>query len=253
MHFYDLTKEKRKKLVLEMKQEILDDLKRNSLKNIKKYASDKDTYIRKNTYLILGKIYHVQKNLQIKTLKVLGTLFKNNDWKIRQTAVYAFSEIGKIDASKSFKVLEQALYDKHHAVRNALVGGLKQIGEKNPKPILKFAKRFLHNPDPEIRLIIVHGIELRGRDHPEDILPLLSELQNDPDKKVQKKIIHVLSQISYKKGCLEKVITDLKKWSNQELVCKAINKILDVHLRYENFSAKSYQEAKIYIENNIRK
>ena len=57
-----------------------------------------------------------------------------------------------------------------------------------------------------IRRAVVDGIELRGRTHPEEILPLLKEVQSDPDKKVRRRMIHVLGQISYKKGCLEKVV-----------------------------------------------
>lgn len=145
-------------------------------------------------------------------------------------------------------MLEVALTDESHRVRNAVVGALKQMGKYNPEPTLKFAERFLHHPNSEIRHIVVHGIELRGRTHPEDILPFLEQLQNDPDSKVRKTIIHVLSQISYKKDCLEKVVCALKKWENRKLVEKALKEILDVHRRYEKFSAKSYTEAKEYLE-----
>jgi len=43
--------------------------------------------------------------------------------------------------------------------------------------------------------------------HPEDILPFPAELQNDQDRRVRETIIHVLRQISYEKGCLEKVVS----------------------------------------------
>lgn len=49
MGFYDLPKKERKKLVEKMKQEIKSDLEGGDNKSIRKYASDQDTYIRKNT------------------------------------------------------------------------------------------------------------------------------------------------------------------------------------------------------------
>ena len=45
---------------------------------------------------------------------------------------------------------------------------------------------------------------------PEEILPLLTEVQSDPDKDVRRMVIHVVGLISYKKGCLEKVVLALK-------------------------------------------
>ncbi|MFQ6087680.1 MAG: HEAT repeat domain-containing protein [Candidatus Methanofastidiosia archaeon] len=251
--FYDLSKEKRKKLVLKIEQEIAHDLKSGKLESIKRYASDDDTYIRKNTYLILGRLYRDQQDLREKILRSLKDLLSEKDEKIRQTMVYTLSEIGKIDAGEVLGLLEVSLSDEHHSVRNAVIGALKQMGEKNPKPTLEFAKKFLHHPDPKIRREIVHGIELRGRTHPEDILPILEELQNDPDRKVRKTIIHVLGQISYKKGCLEKVISALKTWENRGLVEKALREILYIHKQNERYSAKSYKEAEEYIEQQFKK
>ncbi len=248
--FYNLPKDDRRRLVEEMEEVITRDIEKGNSERVKEYASDEDTYIRKNTYLIIGKLYHERRELRQRILTVLRGLFKDKDTKVRQTAVYAFGEIGKADAD-ILGMLELALNDT--SLRNAVVGALKRMGEKNPTPTLKFARKFLHHPDPEIRRRIVHGIELRGRTHPEEILPLLKELQNDPDKKVRKMIVHVLSQISYKKGCLEKVVSDLKMWENKEIVEKALKEILDVHKRYKRFSAKSYDEARYYIEEQFKK
>ncbi len=99
-----------------------------------------------------------------------------------------------------------------------MIGAMKQMGQKNPEPTFKFARKHLHDDDPQIRREIIHGIELRGRTHPEEVLPLLKELQNEEVKNVRNMIIHVIGQISYKKGCLEKVIENLKSWKNKELV-----------------------------------
>ena len=126
------------------------------------------------------------------------------------------------------------------------------MGEKNPKPTLEFAKKYLHHDDPKIRQEIIHGIELRGRTHPEDILPLLKEVQNDKNRGVRKKIIHVIAQISYKKDCLEKVISDLNNWENKDLIKEAIEEIIDVHQRYAKFCSKTPTEAQEYINNNLK-
>lgn len=117
------------------------------------------------------------------------------------------------------------------------------MGEKIPKEILTFAKQFLHHHDKEVRREICHGIELFGRTHPEDILPLLKELQHDKASRVKNTLIHVIGQISYKKGCLETVIKDLKSWENRELVKDAIDEIIDVHDRYKNFSVYTQEQA----------
>jgi len=246
MAFYDLPKEERRKLVKKIEVEIKQDIIRDEDENIRKYASNKDTYIRKVVYKAIGKLYREQ-DCKEKILEILMNLYKDENERIRQTVVYAFGEIGKIEGNK-VELLEIALNDKHHSVRNAIVGALKQIGEKKPHAAVEFARKFLHHPDPKIRKMIVHGIELRGRTHPEDILPLLSELQSDPSKEVRKMIVHVIGQISYKEGCLEKVISALKGWKNRGLVKTATKEILEVHRRYEKFSAKSYEEAKKYIE-----
>lgn len=251
MGFYDLSKDKRKELVKKIEGQIIADIIGGKFSNLKKYSSDSDTYIRKTAYLTIGKLYKEQKNLRNKILSVLKKLYEDKDEKIRQTVVYSFGEIGKIDINKISAILEKALYDEHHSVRNAVIGSLKQMGEKNPKPTLKFAEKLILHKDPKIRREIVHGIELRGRTHPEDILPLLKKLENDESKLVRDTIIHVLGQISYKKGCLEKVISELKKWRNKELIAKALTEIIEVHKRYEKFSAKTSKEAEAYTKRNF--
>lgn len=252
MGFYDLSKEKREGLVKKIEREIIADIKSNKLSNIKKYSSDSDTYIRKTAYLVIGRLYKNEKTLRTKILQFLKKLYyEEKDEKIRQTVAYSLGEIGKINADKISAMLEKALYDEHHSVRNAVIGSLKQMGEKNPKPTLKFAEKLILDKDPKIRREIVHGIELRGRMHPEDILPLLKKAENDSSKLVRDTVIHVIGQISYKKGCLEKVISELKKWNNKELVEKALAEIIDVHKRYEKFSAKTAKEAEEYIKKNF--
>jgi len=247
MGFYDLSKEERQKLVLKMQKLIKNYLESDQYEKILNYASDDDFYIRKNTYLILGRLYGDNKVLNEKILNTAKNLLDDKNENVRQTAVYTFSEIGKNDAANATKYLEIALNDDHHVVKNAIMGALKQMGQKNPVPTLEFAKKFIHSDNPEIRRIIIHGIELRGRTHPQDILPLLEEMQYEKSKRVRDMVIHVIGQISYKKGCLETVISSLKKWKNKELVEDALKEIIDVHKRYK-FAAKSPEEAEDYIK-----
>ncbi|MHA1414049.1 MAG: sister chromatid cohesion protein PDS5 [Promethearchaeota archaeon] len=248
MGFYDLPKKQRIKIMEKMKNNMLLDLKNKNSIKIEKYFSDKDTYIRQKAYLIIGKIYKEHSHLKKVIIEILNELFTSCNEKIRQTVVYACGEIGKIDPPEIMDLLERALNEDNKSVRNAVVGSLKRIGEKNPNFIFKIAKKYLHHPDPRIRKQIIHGLELHGRTHPEEILPFLKELQNDKDKNVIKMMIHVLGQISYKKGCLEKVVDNLSKWNNKNLVKKAIEEIIKVHDRYQKFSEKNAEEARMYIE-----
>jgi len=247
MGFYDLDKEARTKLVNKIEGDVFDGIKTGKINRINNYAADKDTYIRKTVYQAIGKLYRSEKSLRIKILAMLEQLYENDDAKIRQTMAYALGEIGKSDADSILDMLEKALHDKHHKVRNAVIGSLKQMGEKNPKPTLAFAERVINHNDPKVRREIVHGIELRGRTHPQDVLPLLKKVQHDKSKLVNDTIIHVIGQISYKKGCLEKIVAELRTWDNHELVRKALAEIIEVHESYAKFSALTATEAEDYI------
>ncbi len=251
MPFYDLSKGERVRLVDNINFAIMSDIQKGKSKNVLQYFSDEDTYIRKAGYQAFGKIYGADKGLRNDILNLLDALIKNDNEKIRQTVVNSAGEIGMFDFASIEHLMELGLFDEHHSVRNAVIGSVKKMGEKNPKPVLAFAKRFLHHADKEIRREIIHGIELRGRKYPQDILPLLKELQHDETARVRNTLIHVLGQIAYKKGCLETVMADLKKWDNKVLVSAAIEEIIDVHDRYKNFAALSQQQAKEYIGRNI--
>lgn len=248
MSFYNLTKEQRAAEVVSIGNALLKDFQNKSSKNILKYFSDADTYIRKTAYLATGKIFINHQELQPQIVKTLFQNFSNDDFKIRQTIINAAGEIGK----KNFEIVEElfdkGLFDQHHSVRNAVIGSIKKMGEVNPVPVLEWAKKYLHHEDKEIRREICHGIELRGRKHPADVLPLLKELQFDKTSRVSKTLVHVLGQIAYKKGCLEIVVEDLKTWENRDLVVKAIDEIIDVHERYKDFAAMTQEEAIAFID-----
>ncbi len=247
--FYNLSKDDREKIVLKIGRSMKQDLETGKLDSLLKYASSEDTYIRKAVYLKLGKLYKNQEKIRPNILDAVKTLLMSRDESVRQTAVYALGEIGKVNAEIALPQLQKSLSDEHHSVRNAVIGAFKQMGEKNPKPTFEFINKLMSRVDPEVKRELIHGMELRGRTHPEELLPTLKNLQNDESKKVQDTVIHVLGQISYKEGCLEKVASEVKGWGNKEFVGKVFQEILDVHKRYEKFSAKTYDEAKQYLVN----
>ena len=248
MSFYDLPKEERTKIVEKISNEIQAEINSGKFHKTFSYFSDEDTYIRKSAYLSIGRIYFANNSLTNKIFKLLDSLLKEDDFKVRQTTINAAGEIGKkeFDIVKHF--FDGGLSDAHHSVRNAVIGSVKKMGEVNPEPVLKWAREYLHHPDKEIRREICHGIELRGRMHPQDILPLLKELQHDKTLRVRKTLVHVLGQIAYKKGCLETVVEHFKTWENKQLVKEALDEIIDVHYRYKNFAVKTQEQAIQYIE-----
>lgn len=251
MGFYDLNKEERLNLVAEINKNILAELVTSDYKETIRYFADEDTYIRKSAYLSIGKIYYTKEAFRLEIISCLERLFLESDFKIRQTAINAAGEIGKIDFESIRHFFDKGLFDEHHSPRNAVIGSIKKMGEVNPVPVLKWAKLYLHHEDKEIRREICHGIELRGRKYPQDILPLLKELQYDQTTRVRNTLVHVIGQISYKKGCIQTVVSHLKLWENKQLVEQALEEIIDVHDRYKDFAVLTQEQARRYIEDHI--
>jgi hypothetical protein len=246
--YYDLTKKERKTLKAKIEDSIKLDIQSNTYENILKYASEEDTYIRKNVYTSIGRIYREEKRYRKKIISILQTLFSNKNEKIRQVVIYSTGEIGKVNFEDTIEILEKSFFDCHHSVLNALAGALKQLADKNPNPTLCFIKKHLRNLDSSIQVKLLHGLELRGRTHPEDILPILAEYQNESRLIIVKMVVHILGQISYKRGCLEKVISSIKSWNNKDLVEKTLKEIIDVHRNYVKFSYLSPEDAQDIIK-----
>lgn len=240
-------------MVEDITTEIGDGISGGNLKNLLKYFTDEDTYIRKTAYQAIGKIYKSGANGQQEIIKVLEKLFESELHSVRQTTTNAAGEIGMVDFGNVQHFFDQGLFDPHHSVRNAVIGSVKKMGQKNPEPVLAWAVQYLHHEDKEVRREICHGIELRGRTHPQDILPLLEKLQHDKTTRVRNTLVHVLGQIAYKKGCLPTVVSALKTWENEQLVADALEEIVDVHRRYADFSALTQQQAMSYIDGHFQK
>src|SRR5690349_24714629 len=127
MSFYSLSKQQRVDLVAGIKAEILSGIQKNNLQSLIKYFSDEDTYIRKSGYLITGKIYFENANLQRKLIAALNKLFKEEHHRFRQTVINAAGEIGmhNFDVVQSF--FDRGLFDEHPTVRNAVIGSVKKM------------------------------------------------------------------------------------------------------------------------------
>ena len=250
MGFYNLTKDERIQKTEQILSALLRHLEKNSVKPFPYFSHD-DTYLRKSAYQLVGRIFNRQPEVREMITLILEASIGDKNKYVRQTTINAAGEIGINHFSTVEPLFDRGLFDEHHSVRNAVIGSIKKMGEKNPRPVLKWAKKYLNHRDKEIRREICHGIELRGRTHPEDILPLLKQLQYDPTARVRNTLVHVLGQISYKKDCLAKVIQDLKRWENKDLIVKAIAEIIDVHKRYKAFAALSPTEAENYIKDNV--
>ena len=86
----------------------------------------------------------------------------------------------------------------------------------------------------------------------EDLLPVIRNMVREGvDAKTRKMLIHIIGQISYKRGCLEKVVAELKTWENRIFVAGCAKEIIAVHKSYEKFSALSSQQAHNYIVKNL--
>jgi len=248
-----LAGQEKKRIIAEIEGVVKNYDESAKIENIRKYSTAANEAVRRCLYLYLGKLYRENPDLREKILKLIKKLLWDDSEHVRGTAVYALGEIELTETELTYELYETALNDKYQAVKDAIIEVLQKKVEKDPVSTLQFARRFLYHSNPRIRRGIIHGIEPRGRTHPEDILPFLEEFQDDPDKKLRGTILYVLGEISYKKGCLEKVAAALKRWTNRELVFKALKEILEVHKRYEKFSAKSFKETKEYLEKEFGK
>ena len=251
MGFYNLSKQDRAEVVASIHKKIVDAITTNNPGVVTNYFADDDTYIRKAAYIVIGRLYKSNVDIQAKIIEKLKALFDYEDFKVRQSVINAAGEIGMSDFEVVQYFFDQGLFDKHHSPRNAVIGSIKKMGEVNPVPVLNWAKKYLHHEDKEIRGEICHGIELRGRKYPTDILPLLQELQFDKTARVRNTLVHVIGQISYKKGCIQAVVEHLKTWKNKQLVTDALEEIIDVHHRYKDFSVMTQEEARTYIQENF--
>ncbi|MBN1499971.1 MAG: HEAT repeat domain-containing protein [Spirochaetes bacterium] len=252
MGYYDLSVLERKKLNDKMRENIVIELKSGNLKNIIEYASDPDIYIRKNCYLILGRMYRKEETNRITILHILDLLSVSEDDRIRQTSVFLLGEIGKHDFNAVKTKLEIFFNDTSSSVKNGLTGAIKQIGQMNPEPVIAWVREIIKSCNEDIQRRIIHGLELRGRTHPEDILPVIRQLlQTGMNRKTREMIIHVIGQISYKNGCLQKVTSELKKWNDNNLVEECRKEIINVHLSYKKFSFLSSDETEKYMNSNL--
>lgn len=172
-------------------------------------------------------------------------LMRDPSERVRQTVVYTAGEIAVRDVTTVRKILELGLYDNHHSVRNAVIGALKNAGNKNEEAHA-FCAAYMLSDSAEVRRLVCHGLELCGRTHPQEIIETLKLLQFDDNRRVRAMLIHVLGQISYKKGCFVFVAQAVSKWENKEIYELFQAETIEVHGRYEKFSALTQSEVVAY-------
>jgi hypothetical protein len=103
----ELPKDARDKFLEVLRADIELDLARGTYDNIRKYASDTDEFVRKNTYIVLGKIYSTHFHLKDKVYFAVDRLVKDTNSQIRHTAVEAVGELMKLDPRKAVNLLVQ--------------------------------------------------------------------------------------------------------------------------------------------------
>jgi len=234
MGFYDLTKLEREQKYKDIQSYILRGLTGDDFSMTISYFDDGDTYIRKAAYLGIGRMFKSELTSKQKILDLLNELIKSDSGRVRQTVINAAGEIAMADFAAAEHLLMQGITDSNHSVRNAVQGSLKKAGEKNPRGIIPFCKKIITNADPEIRRSAAHGLELRGRTHPEDVMPALRLLQFEKHKRVRPMVVHIFGQISYKKGCLEKVTAELLTWEDKALAEECFKEIVKQHYHIDN-------------------
>jgi len=252
MGFYNLSKTEREQKSKDIQNDISYDLEKGEISATAAYFDDADTYIRKAAYLGIGRLYKQKLVSAAAILKQLEIFMHSESERIRQTVVNAAGEIAMNDFAPVEHLFDMGIGDSHHSVRNAVQGSLKKSGEKNPAQIIPFCKKHMTSPDPEARRTAAHGLELRGRTHPEDVMPTLRLLQFEKHKRVRPMLVHIFGQISYKKGCLEKVTAELLTWKDKALADDCFKEIIKQHYHINNHfrtvETFSPQECEAYLQ-----
>jgi len=251
MGFYDLSKTERDQKYKDIQDDILRGLTTGDVTMLAAYFDDTDTYIRKAAYLGIGRIYKQNLASANTIIDMLDAFMKSDSVRIRQTIINAAGEIAAVDFALVEHLFYVGIVDSHHSVRNAVQGSLKKTGGKNPAQIIPFCRRHITSPEPEVRRTVAHGLEFRGRTHPEDVMPVLRLLQFEKHKRVRPMLIHIFGQISYKKGCLEKVTAELLSWEDKTLANECFEEIINQHRHidshYRTVNTLSPQECEEYL------
>lgn len=251
MELRKLSKDKKHIHMDKISNEIICGLDSKVYENILTHASNKDNQVRKLVSTVLAGA-HRDNSLKESLSKLFEEMGKSEDEKVRKTLILAAGEIGKRNAEDIFSILESGMNDRNEMVQKTAISVLKVMCEINPVPSLEFVSRLIEHENPAIRKGIVHGLELRGKKCPEDILPILRSVQNEKHKSVVNVIIHVVGRISYKKGSIEKVVEELKTWTNKWLVKKSAQEIISFHKKHTKFANRTPEEITDYLcENGV--
>lgn len=98
--------------LVEVRLDISNDLARCQMAQIRKYACSKNPDVRKNVYLILGLFYRDMKPyFKEAILETVSSFINDKDENVRNVAIYASREIGKVDLPALVELLEKATGD----------------------------------------------------------------------------------------------------------------------------------------------
>lgn len=85
-------------MLKKIQDEVIDDLISNQMGRIRKHASQKDPQIRKSVSLVLERLYRdMRPYFRDAIHKTLTILLNDQDERVRQVAMHALAEIGKVD------------------------------------------------------------------------------------------------------------------------------------------------------------
>src|SRR4051812_37783466 len=97
MGFYDLDKNERTDVTNKIFQAVKATVKSGKSHQLSPFFADADTYIRKNAYMAIGKLYKEGPDDLESLIRIIQYFLSDKDFKCRQTAVNAAGEIGKFN------------------------------------------------------------------------------------------------------------------------------------------------------------
>lgn len=130
----ELPKEAKDRFLEALRADIELDLALGTYENIRKYASDTDEYVRKNTYIVLGKIYSTHFHLKDQVYFAVDRLLKDANSQIRQTAVLAFGELMKLDARRAIDLLTKVRPSDILWLPKEVIDIARKMGRKIMRP-----------------------------------------------------------------------------------------------------------------------
>lgn len=129
MKFSDLPKEARDKFLEVLRLDIERDLTEGTDRSIQRYASSTDEFVRRNTYLILGKLYSTHFDLKDKVYFTVDKLLKDANNQVRETAVMTFGELMRLDPRKAVGLVARLRPSDLLSLPKEVLDQLRKLGK----------------------------------------------------------------------------------------------------------------------------